>query len=247
MPMIPRLTIIPSPSSTAATSFRVANKPGARRIGDDVRNDERRPQAFDIEIQATVNIGVESDRGRVDHDVGFRRNFVSVPLNDELGLSLGLAVEQINKRAASAFAPVHHNSARGTRQCELHPNCPRSAARTKHDDLLPLRIDDLPEGLQESLAVSIFANEFLATANRAVDRADHHRRIAQPVEMFNDRDLMWDRAVEAYPAHSAGAFDSVSELIREHLAIDVSDIKPTMPIRRFHHGDGGVLRRRHRE
>ena len=162
----------------AAMSFSVANKPGARRIGDDVRNDERRPQAFDIEIQATVNIRVESDRGRVDHDVGFRRNFVSVHLNDELGLSLGLAVEQINECAASAFAPVHHNNARGARQCELHPNRPCSAARTKHDDLLPLRIDDLPERLQESLAVSIFANEFLATANRTVDRSDHHRGIA---------------------------------------------------------------------
>jgi hypothetical protein len=65
--------------------------------------------------------------------------------------------------------------------------------------------------------------------------------------MFNDRDLMWDRAVEAYPAHSAGTFDSVSKLIREYLAIDVPNIKPMMPIRRFHHGDSGVLRRRHRE
>jgi hypothetical protein len=46
------------------------------------------------------NIGMESDRGRVDHDVGFPRNFVSAPLNGEFGLSLGLAVEQINKGAA---------------------------------------------------------------------------------------------------------------------------------------------------
>src|SRR5271157_6085157 len=130
---------------TATASFSVANKPSARRIGDDVRNDERRAQAFDLEIQATVNIGIESDRGRVDHDVGFRRNFVSAPLNDELGLSLGLAVEQINKGAASAFAAVHHRNARDTRQCELHPNRPCSAARAEHDDLLPRRIDDLPE------------------------------------------------------------------------------------------------------
>jgi len=96
------------------------------------------------------------------------------------------------------------------------------------------------------LAVGIFANKFIATANRAVDRADNHRRIAEPVEMFNDRDLMWDRAVEADPAHSAGAFDSVRKLLRGNLAIDVPDIKPMMPIRRFHHGDSGVLRRRHR-
>jgi len=38
--------------------------------------------------------------------------------------------------------------------------------------LLPLRIDDLPEGLQESLAVGIFANEFVAVANRAVDEKE---------------------------------------------------------------------------
>jgi hypothetical protein len=65
--------------------------------------------------------------------------------------------------------------------------------------------------------------------------------------MFNNRDLVWDRAVEADPAHSAGAFDSVSKLLRGHRAIEVPDIKPMMPIRRFHHGDSGVLRRRDRE
>jgi hypothetical protein len=94
---------------------------------------------------------------------------------------------------------------------------------------------------------SVFSQQFLASPHRAVDGADHRRRIAEPVEMFDDRDLVWDRAVEADPAHGAGAFDGVSKPLRGHLAIDVADIKSMMSISCFHHGDSGVLRRRHGE
>ena len=88
------------------------------------------------------NIGMESDRGRVDHDVGFPRNFVSAPLNGEFGLSLGLSVEQINKGAGSAFAAVHHRNARDIRQCELHPNRPCSPARAEQNVRQPAMAHD---------------------------------------------------------------------------------------------------------
>ena len=84
-------------------------------------------------------------------------------------------------------------------------------------------------------------------AHGAVDRADDRGRVAEAVEVLDDRDLVRDRAVEADPAHRGGAADGAAERLRRHVAVDVARLQAVMPVGGLDHRDRRVLGGRGRE
>ena len=135
------------------------------------------------------------------------------------------------------------------RACErrFDRNRPRRAAGAEDDQRLARGIDDRAQRFHESDAVGVLADQLVAAPDRAIDGADRRRRLAEAVEMGNDRHLMRDRAIEASPAHGAGAARCVPERRRLDLAIDVARVHSMMPERRLDHRHGRIFRRRRRE
>ena len=152
-----------------------------------------------------------------------------------------LLVEERDQRLAALAAAVDDRDLGRAGERKLDADRPRRTAGAEHHDPLAARIDHFRQRLQEPLAVGVLADEALAAADGAVDRAHDARRLAEPVEMLDHGDLVRDRAVEADPAHGAGPLHRVAELLRRHLAIDVAGVDAVMPIRGLDHGDGRIL------
>src|SRR4029453_5585122 len=65
--------------------------------------------------------------------------------------------------------------------------------------------------------------------------------------MFDYRNLIGDRAIEAGPSHRLGPTHGVAEKIPREFAIYVTPVQPVMAVSGFHHGDGGIFRDRLRK
>ena len=100
---------------------------------------------------------------------------------------------------------------------------PRRAARAEQDHRLAGRVDPFGKGLEETLAIGVFADVVTVTADHAVDRSDDPRRFAEAVKVLDHRDLVRNRAVESGKVHrprartaSASFSGGTSKLMYRH-------------------------------
>ena len=135
MPITPWLTSMPRPSSMMQPRLGVADQAGAGRVGDHVGDDHAGAQRVEIEVEPGVDVGVEADRGGVDHDVGVRGDAVGSLPAVELGLRRRLLVEQRGQLLAACWVAVDDRDRRRAGQRELDGDRPRRAAGAEQDDV----------------------------------------------------------------------------------------------------------------
>ena len=102
------------------------------------------------------------------------------------------------------------------------------AAGPEHHDRPARGVDHVPQRLQKTLAVRVFADEFIAPSYRAIDGAHCGGRLAHAIEVFDHRHFVRYRAIEPYPAHGPGALHRIAKIFGRHLAIDVTNVQVTL-------------------
>ncbi len=242
IPIAPWPTSIPRPSSTVQprasasairfvrggfgiTSATTISAAGSRRRG---RRGRRRGVALTT-MSASVRDG---ERAAPLHELGGRRR----PLRHQRRELL----------AAPAIAVDDRHRARAG-QRRLDRDRARGAAGAQHDERAAGGVGDRPQRGEEALAVGVLADVAAVAAHDAVDRADHLGGLREPVEVLDHRDLVRDRAVEAGPAHGAGAAHRVAERVGRHLAVEIAGVEAVVAVGGLDHRHGRVLARRRRE
>ena len=129
---------------------------------------------------------------------------------------------QVRQRLCLADPAGHDGDVRRTGQPGLDDDGPCRTAGTENAYSRAGRVAHRPKGANEALAVGVLSGQHPVGDHDAVDRTDDPSRLGQPVEVLDHRDLVRDRAVEAGPAHRAGAAHGVAQVGGSDVVVDVA-------------------------
>src|SRR5262249_44605011 len=94
----------------------------------------------------------------------------------------------------------------------------------------------------EALAVGIVADELVADAIQAIDRAHQLSCWAQSIEIRNHRNFVWDRKIGPFEAERPQPQHRIGQLFRWHFAGEIPPVKPRGYERFLHHVLGWIAR-----
>lgn len=225
----------------AAGGFGGPDQVGTRWVGDRVGDHHAGAQRGPVEVELVVDMREQPDRGRVDHDAGAGRDrHRGVPVL-VLGAGRGFRVDQVGQLLPVQAASVDHRDVRRAGQGQFHRHRASCPARAEQQHALPLDLAHGAQRLHKPLAVGVLADQQAIAGHHGVDRADDLRRRREVVQVLDHRHLVRQRAVEAGPAHGAGAAHRVGQLLGRHLAVDVAPMQAVVPVGGFDHRHGRVL------
>ena len=116
---------------SAASRFGVGNQPGAERIRDHVCNDHLVGQTLLIQGQSSLDIWEKADRGRIDDNIGCRRDREFVLPADKFSGSRCPIVQESGQFRSSLFVAVDHRNLFGSGECHFDSDRASGSAGTQ--------------------------------------------------------------------------------------------------------------------
>src|SRR5258708_5441911 len=225
----------------ASTGFSSPDKMRPGGIGYAVRHYHRRMQRIEIDIQPCLYIRVKSDGSGIDDNIGIPGDHKSpIPWN-EFRLRSCPLIQQTGNGLPAPGIPVNDRNMRGACQGHLNAYRPGSSPCSEQYHSFTGRVGDGTHGLHETFAIRIFPYEGIIPADNGIDGPDDRSGFPQSIEVFDDRNLMRDRAIKTCPSHRPGPTNGSPQSFRRNFTINIPPVQPMMPVSSFYHGHRRVL------
>lgn len=209
------------------------------RVEDDVCDDLIRMKGSRVDIEGGVFV-VEADGGGVDDDIGVAWDLIVRSPRQVVGLCGGVGVDEVGQFGATNGVAIHNEEVGSVGEGEFHGDGAGCASSAEDEDGLIRGICEGLKGSEEAFAISVLANELVASADDAIDGAHEGCGLAEAIEEGNNADLMRDGKVKALKAQCASAENCSGKIYGCDFHVDVAPRELELGEGGFDHGDGGV-------